>query len=169
MICLPAALSVSKERQQKSFGDALHATEETQQRGDRWKPSLSRTEKYSFEHTGPKNTQGPWPEVGVKEDRGTRNFYTYSYRFGTEDVSTMLSLSWCQSKSIGKASHYSFWHYQNADNFGWYFSIENVSENDIPLRNFLVLTKLYFLTENSSDNFLPPDNFLSPSGSNISI
>lgn len=58
LTCLPAAPSVPEELQQKSFGDALHATEETQQRGDRWKPSLSRTEIYGFEYTGPITRSG---------------------------------------------------------------------------------------------------------------
>lgn len=43
-----------------------------------------------------------------------------------------------------QGSHHSLWHFQNADNFGWYFSVENVTENDIPPRNFLILTNCIF-------------------------
>lgn len=78
--------------------------------------------------------------------RGQRNqeLYTYSHRFGLEDVSTMLSLSWCQSKSIGKISHSSltlsecrqFWliFYCRKCHWKWH----------IPPRNFVILTNCIF-------------------------
>lgn len=52
---------------------------------------------------GAQEYTGPITRSGGQTGQRNKELLHYSYRFGIADVSTKLSLSWCQSKSIGKA------------------------------------------------------------------